>query len=66
MYYDYMCILDSTHKARAIEWDAGPYSKTCVKRQLKNRQNKGLNGNWLMKVKRIAECSHWSNTFDLH
>ena len=37
------------------------YSKTCVKRPLKDRQNKDLNDNWLlMKVKSIAECSTWS------
>ena len=37
------------------------YSKTCLKQSLKNRQNKGLNGNGsLMKVKSIAECSPWS------
>ena len=34
------------------------YSKTCVKRPLKNRQNKDINDKWyLMKVKSIAECS---------
>ena len=35
---------------------SGQYSKTCVKRPLKNRQNKGLmtNGS-LMKVESIAE-----------
>ena len=43
---------------------AGPsptYSRTCVKRILKNRQNKILmtNGS-LMKVESIAECSPWS------
>ena len=37
------------------------YSKTFVKRPLKNRQNKDLNDNGsLMKVKSIAECSPWS------
>ena len=38
------------------------YSKTRVKRPLKNRQNKGINDNWyLMKVKSIAACSReWS------
>ena len=39
------------------------YSKTCLKQPLKNRQNKDLNGKChgsLMKVKSIAECSHWS------
>ena len=39
------------------------YSKTCLKRPLKNGQNKGLkmveNGS-LMKVETIAECSPWS------
>ena len=36
-------------------------SKTCVKRPLKNRQNKDLNDKWwLMKVECIAECSPWS------
>ena len=33
------------------------YSKTCVKRPIKNRQNKNLNDKDLMKVKSIAECS---------
>ena len=34
-------------------------SKTCLKRPLKNRQNKSLNRKWwlLMKVESIAECS---------
>ena len=33
------------------------YSNTCLKRPLKNRQNKQLNANGsLMKVKSIAEC----------
>ena len=37
------------------------YSKTCVKWPLKNRQTKILMANVsLMKVKSIAECSHWS------
>ena len=38
------------------------YSKTCFKRPLKNRQNKGLNdkNDSLMKVESIAECSPWS------
>ena len=37
------------------------YSKTCVKRPLKNRQNKILMTNGrLMKVRSIAECSPWS------
>ena len=37
------------------------YSKTCLKRPLKNRQTKILmtNGS-LMKVESIAECSPWS------
>ena len=35
------------------------YSKTCVKRPLKNRQNKIMNGR-LMKVESIAECSKGS------
>ena len=35
--------------------------KTCVKRPVKNRQNKDLNDKCsLMKVKSIAECSPWS------
>ena len=34
------------------------YSKTCVKRQLKNRQNKDLiNNGSFMKVEIIADCS---------
>ena len=52
---------------------AQDYSKTCLQRPLKNRQNKDLNdkiNGSLMKVKSIAECSPWSNnfcnTFDLH
>ena len=38
------------------------YCKTCVKRPLKNRQNKDLYDKWelKMKVKSIAECSPWS------
>ena len=37
------------------------YSKTCVKRPLKNRQNKDLYDNGsLMKGESIAECSPWS------
>ena len=37
------------------------YSKTCLKQQLKTRQNKDLmtNGS-LKKVESIAECSPWS------
>ena len=48
------------------------YSKTCVKRPLKNRQKKIFKTNGsLMKVENIAECSPASlgafcNTFDLH
>ena len=45
------------------------YSKICLKRSFKNRQNKGLKNNGsLMKVKSIAECSlgAFCNTFDLH
>ena len=45
------------------------YSKTCLKRPLNNRQNKGLKTNGsLMKVESIAECSlgAFCNTFDLH
>ena len=47
------------------------YSKACLKRPLKNRQNKinvlKTNG-ILMKVESIAECSlgAFCNTFDLH
>ena len=45
------------------------YCKTCLKRPLKIYKTKVLmeNGS-LMKVKSIAEWSHWSicNTFDLH
>ena len=45
------------------------YSKMCLKRPLKNRQNKVLmeNGS-LMQVKSIEECSlgAFCNTFDLH
>ena len=47
----------------------GKYSKTCLKRPLKNSQNKDLNDNGsLMKVEGIAECSPWSilQYFDLH
>ena len=37
------------------------YSKTCVKRPLKNRQNKDLNDNGsLMKAKSIAECGRFT------
>ena len=39
------------------------YSKPCVKRPLKNRQNKDLYDKWyssVMKVESIAECSPWS------
>ena len=38
------------------------YSKTCVKRPLKNRQNKDLKltTGSLMQVKSIAECFPWS------
>ena len=49
------------------------YSKTYVKRPLKDRQNKDLNDNWLlMKVKSIAKVLQnaplgaFCNTFDLH
>ena len=45
------------------------YSKTCLKRPLKNRQNMVLRTNGsLMKVKSIAECclGAFCNTFDLH
>ena len=45
------------------------YSKTCLKRPLKNRQNNDLEtiGSF-MKVKSFAECSlgAFCNTFDLH
>ena len=37
------------------------FSKICVKRPLKNRQNKDLNDKCsLMKVESTAECSRWS------
>ena len=37
------------------------YSKTCLKRPLKNRQNEGLiDFNDSLTVKSIAECSPWS------
>ena len=45
------------------------YSKTCLRRPLKNRQNKGVKTNGsLMKVESIAECSlgAFCNTFDLY
>ena len=45
------------------------YSKTCVKRPLKNKQNKGIKTiGSLIKVESIAECSlgAFCNTFDLH
>ena len=45
------------------------YSKTCLKRPLKNRQTKALTTNGsLMKVEGVAECSlgAFCNTFDLH
>ena len=44
-----------------IVYNAFEYSKTCVKRPLKNRQNKDFitNGS-LMKVKCIVEYSCWS------
>ena len=45
------------------------YSKTCLKRPLQKKQNKGTKDNGsLMKVERSAECSLGAlcNTFDLH
>ena len=45
------------------------YSKICLERPLKNKQNKGLNADGrLMQVKSIAECflGAFCNTFDLH
>ena len=50
-------------------FDNTKYSKTCLKRPLKNRQKKILTTNGsLMKVESIAECSlgAFCNTFDLH
>ena len=47
----------------------GIYSKTCLKRSLKNRPNQGLKTiGSLMNVESIAECSlgAFCNTFDLH
>ena len=48
---------------KCLIWWLRKYSKTCVKRTLKNRQNKDhilmTNGS-LMKVEIIAECSPWS------
>ena len=46
------------------------YSKTCLERTLKNRQNKGLKDRCygsIMQVKSIAECSlgAFCNTFNL-
>ena len=43
-----------------VKFNLLTYSKTCLKRQLKNRQNKDLNDGNLMKVESIAECSPWS------
>ena len=46
------------------------YSKTCLKRSLKNMTKIGFqDSNCLMQVKSIAECSPlgaFCNTFDLH
>ena len=43
------------------------YSKTYLKRPLKNRQNKDFMTKCsLMKVESIAECSAFCNTFDMH
>ena len=46
------------------------YSKTCVKWSLKNRQNKGLNDNWLLnegqKYFRMFPFGAFCNTFNLH
>ena len=55
--------------ATATGCQVSQFSKTCVKRPLKNRYKKIFmtNGS-LMKVECIAECSHWSilQYFDLH
>ena len=42
------------------------YSKTCLKRSLKNRQNKGLIGKWQLNEGRKYCLGAFSNTFDLH
>ena len=46
------------------------YSKTCVKRPLKNRQNKDLYDKWKLnegrKVLQNAPLGALCNTFDLH
>ena len=36
----------SLHFIESLHQIQHKYSKTCVKRPLKNRQNKGLNDNW--------------------
>ena len=49
------------HKEIILQKNIYMYSKTCVKQPLKKDKTKVLmtNGS-LMKVKSIAECSHWS------
>ena len=62
------CILGAFFSANATVFVLS-YSKICLKRPLKNRQNKGLKTNGsLMKEEIIAECSlgAFCNTFDLH
>ena len=47
----------------------GLYSKTCLKRPLKDIHNKGCYDDWALNVgQSIAECSlgAFCNTFDLH
>ena len=44
------------------------YSKTCLERPLKNRQNVSKTDGSIMQVESIVECSlgAFCNTFDLH
>ena len=43
------------------------YSKTCLKQELKNRQNKDLNGKWqLNEGGKYCRMLPFCNTFDLH
>ena len=63
-----ICLLELVNKKTIRILDVW-YSKTCLKRPLKNRWNKGLKDNGsLMKVESIVECSlgAFCNTFDLH
>ena len=62
-------LINSLDRLSPADKEYKNYSKTCLKRPLKNRQTKVLKTNGsVMKVEKFAECSlgAFCNTFDLH